>query len=688
MSLNLIVTIFASQGNGLGFRPGFARFCRVFVLLLTSSAAVFANSSAQLIDIDFNLNSSVAHGGPNPGPTMSGAAVLGSAGDYWNGINAASGNAIPLTYANGGASSATLTFRAGGGYDVHAYGGSTPLAATPYDALVEDYLYNSGVPQTLTISGLASNSTYEVVAYNAADAQAAGRTTWFSVNGTFRASTWDGTNTSLVAGVDYVMFQTAVSDATGNLNLIWGGNGTVEGDLDGLQIQPASFQVSASRSDTNVSLSFVTQIGCGYQVQYKSALSDTNWTLLANFIPGNSAIQSVTDNFNGGSRFYRVLLQTNFSTGLSPLRANGTNLVNANGAIVHLRGLNLGSWLLMEKWMCPLDSGPLPDNYSVLTNLDYRCGVTVEQALIRSYQANWITVNDLNNLTNGGYNCLRVPVWWANFFSMTNTTSAGWRTDAFSQLDWLVTNCTVRGIYLVMDMHGVIGGQSLSQDCGQQNLNAYWTNALDQAQTAWLWTQIATHYFGNGTIAGYDLINEPVGAPNPSAVWSAYDSLYHAIRAVDPQHLIIMEGAFGSWNWSMLPNPATYCWANVAYSMHEYQYGGTAAEIEAGSGNQVTDFNNHISWNVPAYIGEWNDMGAGAAVYDYSTNAYDQAGMSWTMWAYKATDGLLPDGWGWYDPTYWPATPNISTSTPTQILSDWSQWKTTTSFGENSSVGL
>jgi aryl-phospho-beta-D-glucosidase BglC (GH1 family) len=410
---------------------------------------------------------------------------------------------------------------------------------------------------------------------------------------------------------------------------------------------------------------------------------------IADFVPGNDAVQSLTNSINQGRCFYRVQLQTNFFTGLSPLRANGTNLVNASGAIVRLRGLNLGSWLLMEKWMCPLDnSGSLPDHYSVLTNLDYRFGVAVEQNLMRIYQTNWITVNDLNNITNGGYNCVRVPVWWANFFSLTNTTSSGWRLDAFAQLDWLITNCTARGIYVVIDMHGVIGSQSTSQTAGQQNLNAYWTNALCQSQTAWMWTQIAAHYFGNGTIAGYDLINEPIGASNSSAVWSAYDSLYRAIRAVDPQRLIIMEGAFGSWNWSMLPNPKTYGWANVAYSMHEYKFGGTTNQIMTGSDSQVTDFVNHLSWNVPAYVGEWNDMGSGAAVYDYSINAYDQAGISWSLWSYKATQGLLPNGWGWYDPTYWPTTPNIKTDSAATISADWQQWKTTVSFGKNSSVGL
>jgi aryl-phospho-beta-D-glucosidase BglC (GH1 family) len=283
---------------------------------------------------------------------------------------------------------------------------------------------------------------------------------------------------------------------------------------------------------------------------------------------------------------------------------------------------------------------------------------------------------------------VRVPVWWGNFYSITNTTSSGWRSDAFTVLDWLVSSCAARNIYVIIDMHGVIGGQSLSDDVGWQNQNQYWTNLTFQSQTAYMWSQLATHFNGNSTVAGYDLMNEPIGAPGTAAVWAAYTNLYTTIRAVDPGHLIIMEGAFGNFNWSMLPNPSLYGWTNIAYSMHEYQYNGTVAQIEAGSDNQVTDFNNHKSWNVPDYIGEWNDMGQGASTYDYSINDYNNAGISWTMWSYKASAGLIPNGWGWYDPTYWPNTPNVSTNSISTISNDWSQWRTSITFGVNSSVGL
>lgn len=168
---------------------------------------------------------------------MSGAAVLGAAGDQWNGISVNNGTGIPLFYPNGSNSPVTMTFTSGGGYDAKSYGGSTPFAGTPYDALMEDYLYNNGVQQTITLSGLAPTSYYDLVLYNAGDNGAAGRTTLFTVNANTKSSTWNASSSTLIANVDYVQFTNAKSDASGNLVITWAGNGSAEGDIDGFQIQ-------------------------------------------------------------------------------------------------------------------------------------------------------------------------------------------------------------------------------------------------------------------------------------------------------------------------------------------------------------------------------------------------------------------------------------------------------------------
>jgi endoglucanase len=373
---------------------------------------------------------------------------------------------------------------------------------------------------------------------------------------------------------------------------------------------------------------------------------------------------------------------------LSMLHTSGRSIVNASGQVVQLQGVNLGGWFIMEKWMCPLDSGSLPDTYSVIQMLDQRFGVATEQSLIKTYQQSWITTTDLDNIKAAGFNLVRVPVWWGMFYPLNNASNSGWRSDAFTVLDWLVSEAGSRGIYVIIDMHGVVGSQSTSGDTGQQNTNTYWSNSNNQGNTAYMWWEIANHYNGNPTVAGYDLINEPTGAPNNQAVINAQNDLYQSVRSADPNHIVVMEGTWGNWDWSMLPAPSQYGWTNVVYEMHEYQYNQSEAVVEGGSTNQVNDFNNHASYDVPGYIGEFNDFAYGAGAWQFSTNAYNNAGLAWTMWAYKATDGLIPDSWGFYDPTFWATTPNITTDSAATISADWQQWTTPATFAQNTSLGL
>jgi len=280
-------------------------------------------------------------------------------------------------------------------------------------------------------------------------------------------------------------------------------------------------------------------------------------------------------------------------------------------------------------------------------------------------------------------NLIRLPVWWANF----QTLSGDWRTDAFDRVDWAVSNAWQRGIYTIIDLHGVPGGQSADQTTGRANQNRFWTDTNYQSQTTFLWQTIAAHFEGNPAVAGYDLMNEPMGAPSTLAVWRAYDTLYQAIRTVDPDHIIFMEGTFGNWNWSMLPNPAAFGWTNVVYEMHEYQWNSTSDPngVKAGIDNQVRDFKNHRSWNVPAYIGEFNVFGTGSPTWKYAIQQFNANDMSWSVWSYKAIHGAPPDSWGLYDPVgTWPAKPNLKVDSANTISNKWSAWGASSAFALNS----
>src|SRR5438105_9267057 len=53
------------------------------------------------------------------------------------------------------------------------------------------------------------------------------------------------------------------------------------------------------------------------------------------------------------------------------LKTSGADIRDARGRgdIVPLRGVNLGGWLVMEGWMCPMDGSGLKDDYSVRETL-------------------------------------------------------------------------------------------------------------------------------------------------------------------------------------------------------------------------------------------------------------------------------------------------------------------------------
>jgi endoglucanase len=145
---------------------------------------------------------------------------------------------------------------------------------------------------------------------------------------------------------------------------------------------------------------------------------------------------------------------------MSMLHTTGRNIVDGNGRVVTLQGVNLGGWLVMEPWMTPADSGGLPDTYSILQELDSRFGVAEEQSLISTYQQSWISAADLANIKGAGFNAVRVPVWWGNFYPIANVSNSSWRSDAFTELDWLVNAAAAQGLYVIIDMHGVVGSQS------------------------------------------------------------------------------------------------------------------------------------------------------------------------------------------------------------------------------------
>ncbi|MFC5401450.1 discoidin domain-containing protein [Cohnella soli] len=320
------------------------------------------------------------------------------------------------------------------------------------------------------------------------------------------------------------------------------------------------------------------------------------------------------------------------------------------------------------------------DDFSMRTALYNRFGISAADTLLDGYQNTWITTSDLDNIQNMGMNFVRVPISWQELVNPDGT----WKSGAFTQLDWVISEAGSRGIYVLLDLHVLPGGNCPWASCGQAgtNPNGFWTNTANQDLAVTIWQGLATRYKNNPAVAGYDLMNEPIlsfsETPTEIATKSAvYNRLYDAVRAIDPDHTIYLNAFFG---FDKIAAPSTYGWTNVVYEIHPYDM-PNAKDWDA----QNTLITNSLSllgtyqqqWNVPVYAGEYSFY------FFYDLWAKWMSGLnalnaSWTNWSYKVTGTVSEGGganWGFYNTNTNPV-PDVNNDSSATIASKWSQFGT------------
>ena len=229
-----------------------------------------------------------------------------------------------------------------------------------------------------------------------------------------------------------------------------------------------------------------------------------------------------------------------------------------------------------------------------------------------AWRNNKIQKADIANMAISGVNSVRVNLD-CRLFGTVHTTSNGYQlinvdttTPAvgFKYLDNLVSWCNTYHVYAIIDLHIFLQGLTDSP----QSL------ASEQA----LWQAIAARYATSPYVGGYDLWNEPnyndggfsLTSNQNSTVVYVHQQLINAIRQVDPNHLIFLEGL--EWDDRLdcfFYNPTTGALTNqlqvtdpannLAFQFH--RYGGTlpdAYTVAEDTGPDGSDY----SGSSPAYL--------------------------------------------------------------------------------------
>ncbi len=355
------------------------------------------------------------------------------------------------------------------------------------------------------------------------------------------------------------------------------------------------------------------------------------------------------------------------------LKVKGTKIINQKGEKITLKGVNLGGWLVREDWLCPdkkPSDGSIYDGIYVYDTLQERFDNEKAQELLETYYDNWITEWDLDQIKSLGFNCVRVPFWYRNFYHDDKGTkilndNGEWD---FYYLDWVVEECSKREIYVILDMHGAVGSQSDAPHSGHAFDGAQLTtNAEYQRLTNELWQAIATRFKGNPAVAMYDLLNEPMCDVETTEInrriqnEKMYTRLYDAVREVDPDHIITVEAI---WTALALPHAFIKGWKNVVYQVHFYQ-----------NNDFIFTFfcllTRMYHFDVPLMMGEFYPHQK--TTWKNCFETMNNLGIHWMLWTYKASGHGATSDWCLYrhEDGYWEA--QIETGDENQIIRSWGE---------------
>ena len=399
-----------------------------------------------------------------------------------------------------------------------------------------------------------------------------------------------------------------------------------------------------------------------------------NWTTVSSRVYLSAGTQNLTVFATGGGfNLNWVNFATEPGSALPAIRQSGKYWVDASGNRVNLRGVNLGNWLAMEFWMLGQsisnNSGAIPDQCTLESTLAGRFGIAEKERLLSAYRDSYITARDFDLIKGMGMNVVRVPFLYSVVEDDNNPYTL--RADAWKYLDFAVNEAEKRGMYVILDLHGAVGGAAAAseQHDGCIGPAAMWTNPTYQDRTKWLWDMIASHYNGRTAVAAYDLLNEPWGTDATTLAAFAYE-LFNTARFKDPNHVIILPGH--SSGIDAYGNPNTRGLTNVAFWMHFYpglwgwsEVSGPTAQanmygdwLQCGTGDprEVCNWNTKLTGlNTPFLVGEfqpWALLGTyGGQMTRHAYDIFNMYGWGGTSWAYKTTSPGGSDGstssWGW-----------------------------------------
>ncbi len=334
--------------------------------------------------------------------------------------------------------------------------------------------------------------------------------------------------------------------------------------------------------------------------------------------------------------FFALLLSSSFlpAQSMEFIKADGKVITNESGDTILLRGMGLGGWMVQEGYMLQTSefAGPQWEIREKIVDL---VGEEETDIFYDLWLENNVQKIDIDSMKRWGFNSVRVPLHY-NLFTLPieEEPVAGqntWLDKGFELTDRLISWCKENEMYVILDLHAAPGGQGMAQEISDYNpaYPSLWESQANRDKTVALWKRIAERYADEPAVGAYDLLNEPNwNLPGGTLLREIYVDITEAIREVDNNHLLIIEGNWFANDFTGLTNP----WDdNLAFGPHKYW-----------SFNNPSDNDWLIALrdnnNVPIYLGE---SGENSNVwYNDAIRLLESEGFSWAWWTIKKVESI------------------------------------------------
>ncbi len=327
------------------------------------------------------------------------------------------------------------------------------------------------------------------------------------------------------------------------------------------------------------------------------------------------------------------------------LRVEGARIHGGDGPLV-LRGFGLGGWMNMENFITGY-AGTETQHRKALRRV---LGDEAYDRYFSRFLSVFFTDADAAHVRSLGMNSVRIPFNYRHFEDDTEPFVL--KEEGFALLDRAVEACARHGIYAILDLHAVPGAQNQHWHSDNPTQWAhFWAQRQFQDRVVHLWERIAERYRGNPWVAGYNPINEP-GDAEGTTIGPFYRRLEAAIRAVDPEHILFLDGNRYSTQFDQLGDPLPNC----VYTAHDYALpgfvdGGPYPGVSRGQyidRDRVEEtFLQRTAYmretGTPIWVGEFGPVYTGDPardeqryqLLDDQLEIYARHDASWALWTYK-----------------------------------------------------